>query len=74
VSVPFIRPNAIFTIASLTEALGLRKGTIPRELRLGRLRFAKRAGRVLIMGSWVLQWIANAEVKRRRPTTSANGK
>jgi hypothetical protein len=46
--------------------MGLAKETISREIRLGRLRHAKRAGRTLILGAWLLQWVRAGE--RRRGT------
>jgi hypothetical protein len=68
---PTILDNQVFTIASLTECLGLKPGTLPREIRLGRLRCSKRAGRVFILGSWVLEWLTDAEVKPRSAATLA---
>jgi hypothetical protein len=62
---PIIQPTAVYTIASLTTALALRPGTLPRELRLGRLRYSKRAGKVWILGAWALEWLEAGEVKRR---------
>jgi hypothetical protein len=47
--------------------LGLKKGTLPRELRLGRLRHAKRAGRIFILGRWVLAWLAAGECRPAPP-------
>jgi len=63
---PIIVPNAVYAIAALNETLGLKAGTIPRELRLRRLRYAKRAGRVFILGSWVLEWLEAGEVHKAR--------
>jgi hypothetical protein len=37
---------------------------LPREFRKKRLRYAKRAGRVWVLGSWVLEWLEAGEVKR----------
>jgi len=61
-TIPLIQPGQVFTLASLTETLKLKTGTLPRELRLRRLRYAKRAGKVLILGEWVLQWLTSGEV------------
>jgi len=58
---PVIHPRAVFTIASLTASLGLKSGTVPRELRPGRLRHSKRAGKVFILGRWVLSWLQSGE-------------
>ena len=74
-SAPTIDPRAVYTIATLTDTLGLKAGTLPRELRLGRLRYAKRSGRVWILGRWVLDWLQAGEVRkeRRRPAETLTG-
>jgi hypothetical protein len=59
--VPTIHPRQVYTIATLTRTLGLKAGTVPRELRLKRLRHAKRAGRIWILGEWVLTWLREGE-------------
>jgi hypothetical protein len=59
-----IEPHAIYSIASLQVALGLAKTTVSREIRLGRLRVAKRAGKYFVVGSWILQWLRAGEVRR----------
>jgi hypothetical protein len=66
-NIPVIDSNAVYTRTTLTQTLGLRDGTIPRELRLGRLRYSKRAGKIIILGSWVLEWISSGEIVKRRP-------
>jgi hypothetical protein len=63
-AIPVIDPRAVYTIQSLTQTLSLKPGTLPRELRLGRLRYSKRAGRVMILGCWALEWVASGEVRR----------
>ena len=62
---PAFAAGQVYTIETLRAALSLRRGTLPRELRLGRLRYAKRSGKVLILGEWVLEWIAGGELTRR---------
>jgi hypothetical protein len=73
--VPVIRSNAIFTLDSARARLGLAKGCLPREIRLGRLRVAKRGGKYLILGSWLLEWIEHGELPRhsREGQCSPNG-
>lgn len=66
---PVIDPRAVYTLGSGRAALGLAKGCLPREIRQGRLRAAKRAGRYLILGAWLLEWIETGEVKRPRRTS-----
>ncbi len=60
-----IHPRAVYTVASLQAALGLTRTTVAREVRLGRLRVAKRAGRYFILGRWALQWLEEGEVRRK---------
>jgi hypothetical protein len=67
VTVHTIAPNAVFTVASAAQILTVKTNTLPREIRLGRLRAAKRAGRHFILGAWLLEWLAAGEVKRRKP-------
>jgi hypothetical protein len=64
-----IEPNAIYTLASARAALGLTKTTLGREVRLGRLRAARRGGKYFILGAWLLEWLEAGEVHRyvRRP-------
>jgi len=68
--IPIIHPRAIYSIASMTATLSLKPGTVPREIRLHRLRCAKRAGRIFITGQWILQWIQEGE-RIRQPAEEA---
>jgi hypothetical protein len=58
-----VEENAVYGLDSLRAALSLRRGTLPREIKLGRLRCSRRAGRVFILGSWVLQWLEAGAVR-----------
>lgn len=60
-----IQSQAVYDREAARIALGLTKTTLARELRLGRLRCSKRAGRYYILGDWLLEWLANGEVSRR---------
>ena len=62
--IPVINLRSVFTIEQARTTLQLAKNCLPREIRLGRLRVAKRAGKYLILGRWLLQWIAGGEVNR----------
>jgi len=42
---------------------GLKATSVRREVRLGRLRIAKRCGRYYCLGQWVLQWLGEGELK-----------
>ena len=63
---PVINRHSVFTLETLRPVLGLSKGCLPREIRLGRLRVAKRAGRYFILGAWVLEWLEAGEVRKGR--------
>jgi len=63
---PVINRHSVFTLETLRPVLGLSKACLPREIRLGRLRAAKRAGRYFILGAWVLEWLEAGEVRKGR--------
>jgi hypothetical protein len=69
---PVIHPDQVFTLDALQKTLNLRDGTLAREIRLGRLRSSKRAGRRWILGAWVLEWLQAGE-SRRAPRELVNG-
>jgi hypothetical protein len=48
--IPRILPEMVFTQERLNKALNLKPGTLPRECRLKRLRYAKREGRIYFLG------------------------
>jgi hypothetical protein len=67
---PFtILPEAVYTVPAATAAIQANPSTLPREIRAGRLRAAKRAGRLLILGQWLLWWVQAGEVRRHRKPT-----
>ncbi len=55
-----IYPTAVYSAEEARRALRLRESTIRREVREGRLRVARRAGRHFILGSWLLRWLRTA--------------
>jgi hypothetical protein len=66
-----ILPTAIYGADQLQGVLELRRSTLRREIREGRLRVSKRAGRYWFLGQWVLDWIAGGELKRRQAPPAA---
>src|SRR5262245_5481886 len=66
---PLVRidPLDVFDVGGAQAALKLTRSTIRREVKLGRLRISKRAGRHYILGRWLLEWLAEGEVPRPRP-------
>lgn len=65
-----VRPTGVYNIAHLWRALGLTKSTLIREIRLRRLRAARRAGQTFILGEWLLEWLRAGEVQRRELSAS----
>ena len=61
-AVPVIDENAVYFVDTLQAIFRLRKSTIRREWRAGRLRISKRCGRYYVLGVWVLSWLRNGEV------------
>jgi hypothetical protein len=72
-AVPVIEPRGVYTMQTARAALQLAKGTLSREIRLGRLRVSARGGRRYILGAWLLEWIASGELRPRTPG-EANGR
>jgi hypothetical protein len=60
-----VHPNAVYSLATARAALNLKENTLPREVKPGRLRVASRAGRYLILGKWLLEWIEGADGRRK---------
>jgi hypothetical protein len=69
-----IEPTAVYTVESLRAALGLTKSTVNREVRLGRLRVTKRAGKYFLLGTWILEWLRSGEVCRKRKEVTEEAK
>jgi hypothetical protein len=67
-----IDPYGVYSLAAAIAALGLRRSTIRRELRLGHLTVSKRAGKYFILGQWLIDWIEGGVV-RPQQRTGRNG-
>jgi hypothetical protein len=48
---------------SLQAIFRLRKSTIRREWKAGRLRISKRAGRYYVLGEWLIEWLRGGEIR-----------
>ena len=68
-----IHPAAVYTVDDLRRNLGLKASSVRREVRLGRLRMAKRCGRYYCLGRWVREWIESGEVKKTPRLEGAEG-
>jgi hypothetical protein len=58
-----IYAKAVYTVEDLRRIFGLKASSVRREVRLRRLRVAKRCGRYFCLGQWVLQWIEGGELR-----------
>jgi hypothetical protein len=70
-TIPIIDPNAVFTLASLRQVLGLREGSLPREVRQKRLRARKRCGKYFFLGRDVLAWLEGEQTEGARDRGAA---
>jgi hypothetical protein len=61
-----IHRHAVYSLETARAALGLAKATLKREIRIGRLRVARRAGKYFILGAWLLEWLETGEIPRKR--------
>ncbi len=68
-----IDPNAVYLADEFRAVFRLRVSTIRREVREGRLRIAKRAGRYYLLGEWILEWLQGGELPRRQVAADRNG-
>jgi hypothetical protein len=59
-----IHDNAVYSLGSARRALRLADSCLRREIRLGRLRVSKRAGRYFILGKWLIEWIEGGERRK----------
>jgi hypothetical protein len=64
-AVHVIAEHGVYGVDDAIRVLRLRKSTVRREVREGRLRVSKRAGRYYILGRWLIEWIEGGELKRR---------
>jgi hypothetical protein len=70
-AVHVVEPTGVYLADTFRRLFRLHKSTVRREVREGRLRIARRAGRYFLLGAWILQWLEEGELPRRpaAPTT-----
>jgi hypothetical protein len=69
-----VHPTAVYGVDDAIRMFRLRKSTIRREIREGRLRVSKRAGRYFLLGLWLIEWIEAGELRPRQAAVpAANG-
>jgi len=62
----------VYFVEDLRHTFKLSGSSVRREVRLGRLRIAKRCGKYVCLGAWVLQWIEAGELRRRSGSREQN--
>jgi hypothetical protein len=60
-----VEPTAVYFVDTFKALFRLRTSTVRREVRAGRLRIAKRAGRYYLLGEWILEWLREGELPRK---------
>lgn len=60
-----IADDEFYTLEVARQTLKVSASCLRRDFRLGRLRYSKRGGRVLIPGPWLREYIFKGEAKRR---------
>jgi hypothetical protein len=65
VAVHAVEPTGVYFVDTFRKLFRLRKSTLRREVREGRLRVARRAGRYYLLGEWILEWLRGGELPRR---------
>jgi hypothetical protein len=70
-AVHVIDPHGVYGVEDAIRVFRLKKSTVRREIREGRLRVSKRAGRYYLLGRWLLEWIEAGEVRPRLKVTTA---
>jgi hypothetical protein len=65
IAVHVVEPTGVYFVDTFRKLFRLRKSTLRREVREGRLRISKRAGRYYLLGEWILEWLRGGELPRR---------
>ena len=52
-----IDPRAVYDLPTVRAALGLKLSTIRTAWRRQGLKVSRRAGKVYILGAWLLEWL-----------------
>jgi hypothetical protein len=69
-----IHATAVYSLETARHIVypPLARSCLAREIRLGRLRAIKRAGRIFLLGELLLHWLRGGELKRRsRPSAES---
>jgi hypothetical protein len=62
-----VDPRGVYTLAQATRLLGLRRSSLPREIRERRLQVSRRCGKYFIRGIWLISWINAGKLVVAKP-------
>jgi hypothetical protein len=68
-----IEATGVYTVEAAARSIGLPVRCLANAIRAGDLRHARKARMNLVIGQWVIDWIAAAEVDRPRRTDGREG-
>jgi hypothetical protein len=71
ISPALIDPAAVYDDGAVVLTLDLSSATLARARRDGRLRFTRKGRRVLYMGQWLLDWLAEAPLAAERQAATS---
>jgi hypothetical protein len=57
-----INPTGVYLVQHVRSMFSLRKSSLRREIREGRLKVCKRCGRYFFLGSQLLDWLRDGEL------------
>src|SRR5262249_58981934 len=67
-----VDPHAVFSREEFQAYFRISRATVRNEVREGRLRVSKRAGRYWLLGARILAWLQEGEVVKSR-SSERNG-
>ena len=59
-----IDADTVYDEEEISLSLDIPTATLCRERRTGRLRYTRKGRRVLILGRWLLDWLAKDDAKK----------
>ena len=66
-NVHVIAPAGVYFLPDILRTLRLQRSAVRREVRLGRLKIARRGGRYVCLGQWLIEWIETGVVQPQPP-------
>jgi hypothetical protein len=66
-----IKDRGVYTLPELTALLGLKRSSLSREVREGRLNVSRRCGKYFFIGEDVLDWLRGGALRRSPQATTA---